>query len=140
MDHRSYQGQWKLSADHCQRLQQFLFWRGQPIYARGQHSLHRWWNLERVERLGDLKRTVASEGALLEQRLHDLFHEKRISLTPLHDKALQPELRPRVEQSVEHFFGRLVVQRIETQLRVVRFVGPLMRILGGAVTHQQDYF
>src|SRR6266481_4183253 len=73
----SYQPERKLLADYRQRLQQVLLFGWQPIDTRREHRLNRRWDLNRIERLGELDRAVANQRALLEQRLHDLFDEER---------------------------------------------------------------
>src|SRR5713101_3106501 len=137
--YRSNQSERELLADYRQRLQQVLLLGWQPIDTRGQHRLNRRWDLNRIERFGELDRAVANQRALLEQRLHDLFDEERIALGLLENQAFERrEFAPVVEQRVQHFLAGLGAERIEPQLRVVGFVAPVVSELGPVVDQHQN--
>src|SRR6266851_5295417 len=135
----SYQSERELLADHREGLQQVLLLRGQPVDARGEHGLYGGWNLNAAQRSGELDGAVAEQGALLEQRLCDLFHEERVAFGFLDDQALEcDQVAAVAKQRLQHFLAALLAERVKPELRVVGPVAPGMSELGPVIDQHQE--
>ena len=137
--HFSYQPERELLANHRERLKQIFLLRRQPVDARGQHPLYGGRNLNRAQRHGELDGAVAKQGALLEQRLHDLFHEKRVTFCFLDNHALERhQILAVVKQRLQHLLAILRAERVKPELRIIGLVAPVVCELWPVVNQHQE--
>src|SRR6516164_3432764 len=81
--------------------------------------------LNRVHRLGKPHHPVALQRAIFEEGLHNLLHEEGGALGPFADQPFErDQVLSVAQQRRKHLRGALASQRVEAQLRVVRFAVP----------------
>src|SRR5262245_44877736 len=118
-------------ADCGRRLQQALALDRQLIDPRSQHRLNRRRYLYRSRLPGQaIRTTLTAQGPRFRERPYTLLEEEGIPARSLGEKLFQRrESSVGSQQRVEHCLRSCRRQRFQSQLTIVRLVGPAMLVL-----------
>ena len=121
-------------------VKQSLLGLREPIDARGEDGLHARRDLDALERFRrPIGAVVAPRARRSRRARHALLQEERVALRPLDQEMFERVERGiRPEQRVQEGLRRIMGQRVDAQLRVVRASAPRVPVFGAEVDEEQQ--